>query len=122
MAAQFQLSCCVKARFGPKAADMVTLTGIIRSKLESTITRDGVSVQFKIFRAASEEGWTLEIIDRQGGSTVWEEPFPTDTAAFAEAMAAIVEEGIAEFGCMEKRDGSVSCDSVSAPLGGSPAG
>jgi hypothetical protein len=41
--------------------------------------------------------WSLEIVDAAGGSTVWDCFFPTDQAAFDEAMRAIREEGIRAF-------------------------
>ena len=62
---------------------------IIHSPLEKRITRDGMSVQVLIYRGEGEGGWLLEIVDHLGGSTVWDDRFSTDQAAFDEAMATI---------------------------------
>jgi uncharacterized protein len=45
----------------------------------------------------------LEVVDHLGGSTVWDDPFPTDPAALDEAMAAIEVEGIGSFAATEAR-------------------
>ena len=39
----------------------------------------------------------LEIVDKFGNSTVWEEEFATDEAALGEALQAIQNEGISAF-------------------------
>lgn len=70
---------------------------IVHSPLERRITRDGVSVDVQIYRGEDEPGWLLEIVDHLGGSTVWNDTFPSDEAALAEAMEAIERDGIASF-------------------------
>jgi hypothetical protein len=70
---------------------------IVHSPLERRITRGGVSVDVQIYRGISETDWLLEIVDHLGGSTVWEDRFPTDEIALAEAMESIDQEGIASF-------------------------
>ena len=40
-------------------------------------------------------GWLLEVVDEFGNSTVWNESFPTDKTALAEALNTIETEGIA---------------------------
>jgi len=37
----------------------------------------------------------LEVVDEFGSSTVWDDPFPTDSAALADALNTIDTEGIA---------------------------
>ena len=64
--------------------------------LERSISRDGVELQICIYREA-QTGWFLEIEDHLGGSTVWDEPFPTDQAAYDAAMQAIEEDGASSF-------------------------
>ncbi|MEM5452058.1 UPF0149 family protein [Paraburkholderia guartelaensis] len=61
------------------------------SPLATRITRGGTSVDAHIYRAGDEgrDGWILEIIDASGTSTVWDEPFPTDGAALAEAFSTV---------------------------------
>ena len=70
---------------------------IVHSPLERRITRDGVSVDWQIYRGINETGWLLEIVDHLGGSTVWDDRFATDEAALAEAMENIDREGVASF-------------------------
>jgi len=67
------------------------------SPLATRITRGGTSVDVHIYRADDDgrEGWILEIIDASGTSTVWDEPFPTDGVALAEAWSTISTHGIA---------------------------
>ncbi|WP_028208147.1 UPF0149 family protein [Paraburkholderia nodosa] len=67
------------------------------SPLATRITRGGTSVDVHIYRADDDggDGWILEIIDASGTSTVWDEPFPTDGAALAEALSTISMHGIA---------------------------
>jgi uncharacterized protein len=76
---------------------------IIHSPLQRRITRDGISVDVMIYHGEDEEGWILEVVDHLGGSTVWDDPFPTDQAALDEAMAAIEAEGIGSFAASEAR-------------------
>ncbi len=66
------------------------------SPLNSKYTKDGKSVQIDIYEN-SQNGWLLEIVDEFDNSTCWEDPFPTDKEAFAEATKAIEEEGIDTF-------------------------
>ena len=70
---------------------------LVTSPLEREITQDGVTVGICIYRGASEVGWILEIEDQDGGSTVWDDRFPTDQAALDEAMTTIETEGIGSF-------------------------
>jgi hypothetical protein len=60
-------------------------------------TRDGIAVEILIYRGEDDDGWLLEVVDQEDGSTVWDDPFPTDQAALDEAMRTIEEEGIATF-------------------------
>lgn len=69
---------------------------LVHSPLERSISRDGVELQICIYREA-QTGWFLEIEDHLGGSTVWDEPFPTDQAAYDAAMQAIEEDGASSF-------------------------
>lgn len=70
---------------------------LISSPLEREVVRDGVTVRICIYRGEPENEWTLEIEDHTGGSTVWDDRFPTDQAALDEAMNTIEAEGIASF-------------------------
>jgi uncharacterized protein len=66
------------------------------SPLSTRVTHGGTSVDVHIYRSLSESrnGWILEIVDSFGTSTVWDESFPTDSAALAEAFNEIDAHGI----------------------------
>ena len=68
------------------------------SPLYRSVTRDGITVRVGIYRlAGSGEGWSLEVIDQDGGSTVWDELFPNDQDAYAEFSRTLEAEGIRSF-------------------------
>ncbi len=68
------------------------------SPLCQTLKRDGVEIDILIFRIqGSDEGWSLEVVNEEEASTVWDEPFDTDQAALDEVMRTIEEEGISTF-------------------------
>jgi hypothetical protein len=68
------------------------------SPLCGDITRDGITVRIEIYRlAGSNEGWSLEVIDQENGSTVWTETFDNDTDAYAEFYRTLETEGIRSF-------------------------
>ena len=41
--------------------------------------------------------WSLEVVNAEGTSTVWDEQFASDLAAMDEVMGAIEKEGLAAF-------------------------
>ena len=55
------------------------------SPLCTSVTRDGITVRVEIYRiAGSGDGWSLEVVDQDCGSTVWSDLFATDRDAYAE--------------------------------------
>lgn len=66
------------------------------STLCQQIERDGRCVQVEIFRDKNrDEGWLLEIVDLDtGSSVVWDELFETDRKAFELLLAEIADEGL----------------------------
>jgi hypothetical protein len=42
----------------------------------------------------SDEGWTLEVVDAEDNSTVWDETFATDQDAYQEFRRALQAEGL----------------------------
>lgn len=74
--------------------DEVELT---HSNLERTISEGDWSVRILIYRQETDEGWLLELEGADGGSTLWEDFFPTDKAALDEALDAIETEGLTSF-------------------------
>lgn len=75
---------------------MTDFPGIIRSPLSQIITHDGITVRVEIYRLDGTEGWTLELVDEEGGSTVWQDSFATDAEAFAEFMDGVRQLGLAK--------------------------
>jgi uncharacterized protein len=79
------------------AADEVVLEDNrypVQSPLSQRLSRDGTTVEIRIYDDG-KAGWLLEVVDEFGNSTVWNESFPTDNTALAEALNTIDTEGIA---------------------------
>ena len=71
---------------------------IENSPLCGSITRDGITVLVQIYRlVGSGDGWSLEVVDEAGGSTVWDERFHDDKEAYAEFYRTLQAEGIRSF-------------------------
>lgn len=69
---------------------------IFHSPLAQTYNSGGHTLRIDIYRSA-DSLWTLEVVDEEGTSTVWDDPFETDKAALETAFLAIEEEGVASF-------------------------
>lgn len=68
------------------------------SPLSGSFTHGGVTVQVQIYRfAGTVDAWTLEVVDHEGGSTVWTESFFTDQAAHKAFLRVVEEEGMDQF-------------------------
>jgi len=71
---------------------------IEESPLSGIVTRDGVSIHVEIYRLVEgDESWTLEVVNYEGGSTVWEDRFATDKEAYAEFYRVLETDGIESF-------------------------
>src|SRR5438477_8216929 len=68
---------------------------IITSKHSGYVTKDDVTVELCIYRLADTK-WTPEVVDAEGTSTVWDDEFETDDAAYAEFQKTI-SQGMLEF-------------------------
>ena len=66
------------------------------SPLCQRISSGGKTVQIEIY-GDGEGKWILEIEDVHGNSTVWDDPFETDSAALTEAKKSILGETIKTF-------------------------
>ncbi len=73
---------------------MTEFPDIIRSPLSQTFTHDGLTVRVEIYKIEGTDGWTLELIDEEGGSTVWQDAFATDADAFAEFTDGVEQLGL----------------------------
>ena len=67
---------------------------LITSPLSQKISRDGITVGVLIYRGENDEAWLLEVVDQEGGSTIWDKAFPTDQDAFFELLRTIASRGI----------------------------
>jgi len=71
---------------------------IEESPLSGIVTRDGVSIHVEIYRLVEgDESWTLEVVNYEGGSTVWDDRFATDKEAYAEFYRVLETDGIESF-------------------------
>jgi hypothetical protein len=68
---------------------------IIMSPLSQRFTADGITVSVEIYRLETSEGWSLELVDEGGNSTVWEDVFPIDQAAWDVFKLGVQEYGLA---------------------------
>jgi hypothetical protein len=72
--------------------------GLEHSLLSGEVTRDGLTLKVQIYRLrGSSEGWSLEVVDQDGASTVWQDVFATDQEAFKEFERTLETEGPTAF-------------------------
>ena len=68
------------------------------SPLSGEVTRDGVTVRVEIFQIrGARDGWSLEVIDHEMGSTVWNRNFSTEQDAYREFYRTLERDGIRTF-------------------------
>ena len=67
---------------------------VITSPLSGPFEEGGVTVNVQIYRLETEPEWSLEVIDSEGNSIVWDELFDTAEAAHAEFRRCVHEEGL----------------------------
>lgn len=70
--------------------------GLIRSPLSQRYSDGEITVRVEIYKHDGIDGWALEVVDEDGGSTVWQDVFATDTAAMAEFIEGVDLLGLAE--------------------------
>lgn len=70
---------------------------LITSGLSGSVTKDGITVQVHIVRLEGKPEWTLEVVNARGTSIVWDDPFLSDDAAYAEFQHTVQEEGMGAF-------------------------
>lgn len=69
--------------------DVVLMT----SGLSQDMDEDGYLFEIKIYRLEGDATWTLEVVDEDGTSHIWDDQFTTDFSALVEAQKAIRKEG-----------------------------
>ncbi len=66
------------------------------SKTQKILVEDH-SISIEIYKLEGTSGWTLEVINDQGTSIVWDELFGSDDDALAIALETLDEEGLTIF-------------------------
>ncbi|GCA51762.1 MULTISPECIES: hypothetical protein [Sinorhizobium] len=68
------------------------------SEFSGEFVDDDIMVTIGIYRpAGTNADWTLEVVDQEGYSTVWDDLFATDRDAFQEFLATVHRDGIRSF-------------------------
>lgn len=70
---------------------------LIESSLCRSIEQAGVRLTINIVRLATERGWSLEVVNEHGTSTVWDNLFTTDRDADAAFRDVLAQEGVEAF-------------------------
>lgn len=70
---------------------------LIESPLNRTVEQDGQRLKVNIVRLATEQGWSLEVVNEHNTSIVWDDQFETDRDADAAFRTALAEEGFEAF-------------------------
>jgi len=70
---------------------------IVYSELGGHFTCDGVSVEVFIVKLEGGSEWTLEVVNSNGASIVWDDAFLDDHEAYAEFQRTVTEEGMEAF-------------------------
>ena len=68
---------------------------ILKSPLSNMFTSDGITVRVEIYRVEGAQGWTLELIDPNWNSVVWDELFATEDEAMEEFLTGVQDVGLA---------------------------
>lgn len=66
------------------------------SPLSQIAVHDGAKLDLQIYRT-DDSRWVLEVVNERGTSTVWDEQFDTDRAAFDAFTRTLDTEGLAAF-------------------------
>ena len=69
----------------------------MKSSLSRRVSQDGVTVEVAIYRLETEKDWSLEVVNSDGTSIVWDDLFPSDTSAYEEFERTVAEEDISTF-------------------------
>ena len=70
---------------------------LVDSGLSQRTIIEGHEFKIEIYRLEHEPQWSLEVVDEDGTSTVWDDLFDTDQAALDEVLKTIKEEGLSAF-------------------------
>lgn len=70
---------------------------LVTSGRSSHIEIDGYGFSVEIYRLETELEWTLEVVDADGTSHVWDDRFSSDKDALEEAVRVLKAEGARRF-------------------------
>lgn len=70
---------------------------LVTSGLSQKVTQQGITVAVEIYRLEEQPGWTLEVVNQAGTSTVWGDEFETDEAAYTTFLSTVAADGIKTF-------------------------
>lgn len=70
---------------------------LVTSGKSQRIIVDGLPFSIEIYRLEEEKVWTLEVVDHEGASHVWEDQFASDQEARDTAIQALEAEGAVAF-------------------------
>lgn len=70
---------------------------MVNSGKSQRVIVDGLPFSIEIYRLETDKTWTLEVVDHEGTSHVWDDLFESDKVARNTAIAAIQSEGALAF-------------------------
>lgn len=70
---------------------------LVNSGKSQSVTIDGHRFQIEIYRLERDETWTLEVVDEEATSHVWDDQFASDKTARDAALNEIQVEGAQQF-------------------------
>ena len=70
---------------------------LVTSSKSQRVIVDGYPFSIEIYRLETDKAWTLEVVDHEGTSHVWDDPFQSDKDARNTAIATIEDEGAIAF-------------------------
>ena len=70
---------------------------LVTSDKSQRVLVDGYPFSIQIYRLETDKTWTLEVVDHEGTSHVWDEQFRSDGDARNAAIEGLESEGAAAF-------------------------
>jgi hypothetical protein len=70
---------------------------MVTSGKSQRVIIDGYPFSIEIYRLEQDKTWTLEVVDHEGTSHVWDDQFASDKDARNAAIKAIESEGAVNF-------------------------
>lgn len=70
---------------------------MVNSGKSQRVIVDGLPFSIEIYRLETDKTWTLEVVDHEGTSHVWDDLFESDKDARNTALEAIKAEGALAF-------------------------